>query len=132
MCIKNFDMAKKKLIGRHDKVMDLTYGKKYNPKMKLNAAAAGDWLNVFSAAPSAVLASQSPISIFDSPSRLSKVLWGYWRRTASKFPALRAVWFADLRIVASQFKSPSRALIISQAVSLAYMIIPRQRVQTEI
>ena len=47
-------MAKKKLIGRHDKVMDLTYGKKYNPKMKLNAAAAGDWLNVFSAAPSAI------------------------------------------------------------------------------
>ena len=29
-------------------------------------------------------ASQSHISIFDSPSRLSKVLWGYWRRTASK------------------------------------------------
>ena len=28
-------------------------------------------------------------------------------------PALRAVWFADLRIVASQFKSPSRALIIA-------------------
>ncbi|MBR1382600.1 MAG: hypothetical protein IJ555_02125, partial [Ruminococcus sp.] len=77
-------------------------------------------------------ASQTPISIFDSPSRLSKVLWGYWRRTASNFPALRAIWFADLRIVASQFKSPSRALIISQAVSLAYMIIPRQRVQTEI
>lgn len=47
-------MAKKKLIGRHDKVMDLTYGKKYNPKMKLNAAAAGDWLNVFSAAPYAI------------------------------------------------------------------------------
>lgn len=47
-------MAKKKLIGRHDKVMDLTYGKKYNPKMKLNAAAAGDWLNVFSAVPSAI------------------------------------------------------------------------------
>lgn len=38
-----------------------------------------------SAAPTAVLASQSPISIFDSPNRLSKVLWGYWRRTASKF-----------------------------------------------
>lgn len=47
-------MAKKKLIGRHDKVMDLTYGKKYNPKMKLNAAADGDWLNVFSAVPSAI------------------------------------------------------------------------------
>ncbi len=37
----------------------------------------------FSTAPSAVSASQSPISIFDSPNRLSKVLWGYWRRTAS-------------------------------------------------
>ena len=49
------------------------------------------------------IASQSHNSIFDSPNRLSKVLWGYWRRkhktslcAASKFPALRAVWFADL------------------------------------
>ena len=38
----------------------------------------------FSAALSAVLASQSPISIFDGPSRLSKVLWGYWRRYVPK------------------------------------------------
>ena len=29
-------------------------------------------------------ASQSPISIFDSPNRLSKVLWGYWRRYVPK------------------------------------------------
>ena len=41
-------------------------------------------VSTFSAALSAVLASQSPISIFDSPSRLSKVLWGYWRRFAPK------------------------------------------------
>lgn len=34
-------MAKKKIIGRHDKVMDLTYGKKYNPQSRLNAAAEG-------------------------------------------------------------------------------------------
>lgn len=30
-------------------------------------------------------ASQSHISIFDSLGKLSKVLWGYWRRTASNF-----------------------------------------------
>lgn len=53
-------MAKKKIIGRHDKVMDLTYGKKYNPKTKINAAAFGDWFNtntlgsVFGAAPAMV------------------------------------------------------------------------------
>ena len=43
--------------------------------------------------------------------------------------ALRAVWLADLRIVASQSQSPPRALIIAQAVSLVRMILPRQRVQ---
>lgn len=40
-------MTKKKIIGRHNKVMDLTYGKRYNPRMKLNAADAGAFFDNF-------------------------------------------------------------------------------------
>lgn len=53
-------------------------------------------VSTFSAALSAVLASQSPISIFDSPSRLSKVLWGLLAAlcTESKFRCYAAFYAA--------------------------------------
>lgn len=55
--------------------------------MRFSAALMGAIQNNcthISAAPPADHVPTGHISIFDSPSRLSKVLWGYWRRSASK------------------------------------------------
>ena len=57
-----------------------------------------------------IKASQSPNIIFDGLYRLSKVIWGYWRRTASKSQrsALFGLPITTVSLQANQ--SPSRAL----------------------